>query len=360
MINKIQIAASFIFFGYAGMAQCPTQTIEFTTQAEVNAFPTDYPGCTFLADGIDVSIMGTNITDLSPLSQLTGVQGVLEVRDCPNLTSLDGLNNITIIGNDALDGFILRDLPALTNVSALSALDSVTGEFTIRTCAQLNDLSGFAGLVYVNGSVIIRDNASLTSLSGFDQLNYIGETLELVENTSLTDISALSAVDTIVGGIEGGVFIEACTSLGSLTGLGNADTHIGSNLDLLLNDDLSLCAVPSICKYLFNPPAGAVITINGNLTGCNSQTEIENLCPSVGLGDINETANVFMLHNNQVTDILKITTNKDQTIKIYQLEGACSSYFIHQGENSIALQHLAAGIYILTTESGKTFKIVKI
>lgn len=341
-------------------AQCPTGPIAFSTQADVNAFPTDFPSCSFLPDGVDVEIMGNDITDLTPFQQLTGSLGVFEIRDCPNLASLAGMENFTLFGNDPLDGFILRDLPSLNSLSALSNLDSITGEFTIRTCAQLTDLTGFESLVYVNGSVIIRDNTSLTSLSGFNNLKFIGETLELVENPSMTDISALSNVDTIVGGIEGGVFIEANTILTSLTGLGNASTQIGSNLDLLLNPDLSLCSVPSICNYLANPPMGAVITINGNLTGCNTEPEIETGCLNLSLSDINQNAKVFAIRSNLVADFLTIETNVNSEIKIYSLTQEIGFYKIERGINSIPVNQLAPGIYFIQNEIGKTLKWMKL
>lgn len=357
---KFITVLSTLIFTFCISAQCPTQSIELSTQAEVNAFPNDYNGCTFLSDGVDLKISGNDITDLSPLNQLTGLYGVLEIRDCANLTSLNGLDNISVVGNDALDGLILRDLPSLNDISALSSLDTIVGEFTIRTCAQLSNLQGFNNLVYVDGSVIIRDNNSLVSLQGFNQLDFIGETLEIVENGSLTDISALSSVDTITGGIEGGVFIEANSALSSLSGLGNADTHIGSNLDLLMNGDLYFCSVPSICKYLSNPPLGSIITITGNLTGCNSQAEIENVCPTVSIEDIHPSAEVFMIKNTLVNNVLEITTNHAQTVNIYSVSGVEEHYLLSKGKNVILVNHLSTGFYIVRSQRSQILKFVKI
>jgi hypothetical protein len=360
-MKNLKILSLALFFPFTNAkAQCPTTSIAFATQAELNAFPTDFPSCAFLPDGVDVEIMGNDITDLTPLQQLTGSLGVFEIRDCPNLVSLTGMENFVLFGNDPLDGFILRDLPSLNSLTALSNLDSITGEFTIRTCAQLTNMNGFENLVYVNGSVIIRDNTSLASLEGFNNLKYIGETLELVQNTVLTDISALSNVDTIVGGIEGGVFIEANTILTSLTGLGNSTTQIGSNLDLLLNPDLTLCSVPSICNYLANPPMGAIITINGNLTGCNSELEIEAGCLNLSLSDINQNAKVFVLRSNIVEDFLTIETNTPTEIEIYSLTNEVGVFKIEQGIHSIAVNHLTPGIYFIRNEWGKILKWVKL
>jgi hypothetical protein len=342
-------------------AQCPVTSIDLLNQASVNSFPIDYPGCTFLSDGIDLKISGNDIVDLTPLQQITGTYGVLEIRNCPTLTTLLGLENITIIGNDALDGFILRDLPSLNSLVPLSNLDSITGEFTIRLCPQLTNLAGLDSLNYANGSVIIRENSSLLNLQGLNSLTYIGETLELVGNTLLTDISALSNVDTIIGGDEGGVFIEANTSLSSLAGLGNSSTVIGSNLDLLLNDTLFLCSVSSICNYLANPPAGAVITINSNAIGCNTQVEIETGCISVSLINSVKTAQIFWLHSNPVSNTLVIETNLAiANISIFNTIGNVSSFNLTKGINTIDVTNWASGIYYIRYANSKILKWVKL
>ena len=130
----------------AAVAQCPTGPIAFTSQSELNDFAVDYPSCTLLPDGADVEISGNDITDLSPLSNLTGSLAAFEISDCPSLVSLAGLNQFEVVGNDALDGFILRDLPALTSLAGLANLDSITGEVTIRTGAQLTSRSGLDNL----------------------------------------------------------------------------------------------------------------------------------------------------------------------------------------------------------------------
>lgn len=340
-------------------AQCPTGPIDFLNQASIDAFPTNYPTCFFLPDGVDVKIMGNDITDLTPLAQLTGTYGVLEIRECPGLTSLAGLENIVIIGNDALDGFILRDLNALSSISALSSLDTIIGEFTIRTCPLLTNLNGLEDLDFTNGSLIIRDNASLTTLQGLNALTYIGETLELVENPVLVDVSALGNVDTIIGGVEGGVFIEANISLTSLTGLGHASTEIGSNLDIMLNDNLSLCAVPSICKYLADPPIGALITIGLNEIGCNSEQQILSACPGISLSEIPESSSVFALISNPIDNNLIIESNKEGEILIYNSLGSVMSKKIIKGKTIITAENLSPGLYYIQNSDGRVLKCVK-
>lgn len=354
----------FLFSAHYTKAQCPTTPLTFANQAQIDAFPSAYPSCTVIPDGIDVDIMGPNITDLSPLSQLTSVLGVLEIRNCPLLTNLNGLHNIKSIGNDTLDGFILRELPLLNSLSALSSLDSIHGEFTIRTCSTLSTLNGLNGLKKAYGSVIVRDNNILQNLNGLDSLVYIGETLEIVENPQLNSVAALSHVNTIVGGAEGGIFIEDNAVLSNLTGLGNSSTNVGSNLDIILNGNLNLCHVPSICKYLANPPVGATININANKVDCNTQSEILAKC---ALGGIENTTfeNSITISPNPVSDRFIINSGENEIkTELFDLFGKKVAVLTPNENAEYLLTDYSQGIYLLkiTNLKGqqKTIRIIKL
>lgn len=345
-------------------AQCPTTPITFVNQVQINSFPSSYPSCTLIPDGIDIKIMGNDITDLNPLSQLKAVLGVVEIRNCPQLTNLNGLHNIKFIGNDALDGFILRDLPALNSLNALNNLDSINGEFTIRTCNILNTLTGLNHLKKANGSVIIRDNAALQNLNGLDSLTYIGETLEIVENPQLTSVTALSQVNTIVGGIEGGVFIEANSTLTNLTGLGNSLTAIGSNLDITLNGNLNLCHVPSICKYLADPPPGAIINITANKVDCNSQAEVLAKC-ALGVNENNIYQNSINISPNPVFDrFIIVTTETIAKVELFDMYGKKIADINSDKNSEYDLAPYQKGIYLLkitnVKDQQRTSRIIKL
>ncbi len=60
-------------------AQCPTGNFVLSTQAEVNAIAVNYPNCTQIAGNLQIGPPNTalpgNITDLTPLSNITQVNG---------------------------------------------------------------------------------------------------------------------------------------------------------------------------------------------------------------------------------------------------------------------------------------------
>ncbi len=362
MNYKFLALNALLFSALSSQAQCPTAAVVLSTQAEVNAFPTTYAGCAILPDGVDLEIMGNDITDLTPLSQITSIQGILEIRNCATLSNLNGLNNLSIVGNDPLDGFIMRDLPVLNDISALNNLTTVHGEFTIRTCNSLTTLNGLNNVDTANGSLIIRDNALLQNLNGLNALIHIGETLELVQNPLLTDISALNNVNSIVGGPEGGIFIEANTALTNLTGLGNNNTTVGGNLDLLLNDNLSLCSVPSICNYLANPPVGAIITINTNITGCNTQAEIQAGCVALSADEILSKSEVQIYPNPASDNITIHMAEANISIEITDVLGRVMQMQKHTGDKTIVnISSLPSGVYFIKlVEPHFSYKIIKL
>src|SRR5690606_5393100 len=62
-------------FSFTTLPQCPAGNVTLTSQAEIDDFATDYPNCTEVSGNL--IIQGDNITDLTPLSNLTSVGGHL-------------------------------------------------------------------------------------------------------------------------------------------------------------------------------------------------------------------------------------------------------------------------------------------
>ena len=67
---------------------CFPNGITFSTQAEVDAFATNFPNCTVFQG--DVEIDGDDITNLNALSQITAIAGSLSLFSSDNLTDISG------------------------------------------------------------------------------------------------------------------------------------------------------------------------------------------------------------------------------------------------------------------------------
>src|SRR5258706_7150501 len=70
-------------------------SINFTSQAQVDAFPSAYD-CSDIIGNISISV--TDITNLDSLTRLRSITGTLDIRVNPRLTNLHGLRGITSTG----------------------------------------------------------------------------------------------------------------------------------------------------------------------------------------------------------------------------------------------------------------------
>lgn len=88
----------------------------FNTQAQIDAFSTNYPGCSNIQGWL--YIIGTDITNLNGLSQLTDVTQGLEISNT-NITNLNGLNNLTHVGRLTINGN--ANLQSLNGIGSLNS-----------------------------------------------------------------------------------------------------------------------------------------------------------------------------------------------------------------------------------------------
>lgn len=315
------IAAVAMSYANATAQGCLPEGITFTTQAQIDNFQTNYPGCTVIEG--NVTIQGSNITNLNGLSVLTNIGDYLSIYGNDSLTSLEGLENLTYLGS----GLLIKGNTALTNLTGMGSLTSISGNLWIYDNNALTSLVGLENLASVGGSLEIGvyfdpmltritdpdtltptagnlltgekyyfiGNPSLISLTGLDNLNFIGGDFNILYNNSLSNLNGLSNLYNIAGNlwieannaltnltglenlnsIEGDFIIRSINALTSLAGLENL-TFIGGYLSIQLNPSLSLCDSEWLCNYL-TAPTGAVM-ISDNAPGCNSIIELAGAC----------------------------------------------------------------------------------
>ncbi len=162
-----------------GLSQsCLPNGIYFSTQSEIDDFPSDFPTCTKIGGQVriegtfDLNI-NTSLVNLSGLDNLIFIGGSLEISNCDLLLDLTGLNNVTSIGG------------------SLSILDN----------QNLNSLVGLENLTSISGDLVIGrfengNNPSLTNLSGIDNINSQTITnLYISHNSSLSMCEVKSICD---------------------------------------------------------------------------------------------------------------------------------------------------------------------
>ena len=272
---------------------CLPGGITFTTQAEIDNFQTNYPGCAEIEGNVTIGDWGsTDITNLDSLIYIVNINGGLSIESNPLLTSLTGLNNLTTIG-----GYLMIGNWEHPNIN-------------------LESLEGLGNLTSVEGDVYIESNP-LNSLDGLISLNSVGYHLRISMISNIADLHGLENLNSIGGNLE----IIANNNLISLEGIENIEAGTIEGIQLTSNPLLTECNLQSICDYLIAPTGS--IWIENNATGCNSQLEVEEAC----LTSTNEIATfendirIFPNPANKTISIISSAQTKIQQIKIFNQTG---------------------------------------
>ncbi|MFH1121965.1 MAG: T9SS type A sorting domain-containing protein [Bacteroidota bacterium] len=238
MKKLILIIAAVAFSHSITFSQaCLPEGITFTTQAQIDNFQTNYPGCTEIEGDVQIG----------------------ETASSTDITNLNGLSVITSIGNDLIIGvytwpFYVSN-PHLTSLTGLDNLTSVGGNLNISYDTALISLAGLESLTSIGGGLLIEENYNLTNIGGIGNLASIGDNLRISYNSSLTSLGGLENISSLGGlfisgnamtnliGIEnvtsisGGCYIGG-SALNSLSGLENL-ISIGGSLSISSNGGLT-------------------------------------------------------------------------------------------------------------------------
>ncbi|MFK7770547.1 MAG: MopE-related protein [Saprospiraceae bacterium] len=219
------------FFGIYNNAftqTCLPDGITITTQAQIDNFPNDYPGCTEIQGDLLIE-SNTNITNLNGLSQIVTIGGILKIDDADSLTTLSGLENLATVGGDLRisSNFILENLDGLEN------LNSVGGFLTVAFMGSVTRVTGLSNLTTVGGYVNITNLASLTSLGGLENISSVGGDMTFSSFGELNNLIGFPQMDTIHNILT----IKGCNNITSLQGLENL-VHVGKSFRIWDNTDL--------------------------------------------------------------------------------------------------------------------------
>ena len=212
----------------SSLASCLPGGIHFSTQAQIDSFPINYPGCSQIQGY--VKIRGMNITSLDSLIQIKTIGGYLEIYDNDSLAQLTGLDSLTHVeGLVAISSKILGLTPSiLGDLTGLGSLSSIGDRLLLESDYELGlDLTGMESLISVGGILEIRGGYFPTGLTSLYNLSSVSGALKL-ENSNLNG-----------WGLEG---------------LDNLNPDLLS--DIIFDNmffPMTYCAVPSICDYLSDP-----------------------------------------------------------------------------------------------------------
>ncbi len=323
----------------ANAQPCLPEGITFTTQAQIDNFQADYPGCSEIEG--EVIINGADIENLDGLIGVNSIAGSLQIKSNDVLNELTGLQNLEYLGGNLrieqnnllvnlqglenlvnLNGdLVIGDIelgqypystgnPSLTSLTGLNNLVSIQGSLKLCGNYSLTSLSGLENLSFIGGSLQVGGiefvygftfgNPLLVNLNGLTRLSAIGGGLFVAGNSNLTNLSGLDSLSSIgwncwfdlneslftlqglnrLASIGGSLYIRWNIALSDISALGNIAAQSIQDLEIIYNRALDKCSIQSICGYLANP--GGSVTIEENAPGCNSPEEVETAC-QVGL-----------------------------------------------------------------------------
>lgn len=209
---------------------------------------------------------GTSLRNVNALSNLSTVNGKVEVYNNHDLIDLNGLSGLTSVGG-SVD---INSNPELIAVGGFSGVGIIPGRLNINYNNQLRNLDGMEDITQVNEDVEISSNSALENIDGLQNLLSVGQTgiyegslyIQYNENLFSLGLSSLQRV-------EGYLYIQDNALLDNLDGpsaltyvgydvyitnnpnLDRADAFgelltIGSYLYIYSNDDLRTVSMPNL------------------------------------------------------------------------------------------------------------------
>lgn len=388
--NFILLACCIGITSFAHAQSCLPGGLTLTNQAQVNSFPTDHPGCTTIEGFVRINY----VSDLTPLSQITGIEGYVQIGS-NQFSNFNGLQNLTYVGgylriegnmqlNDmsalsnltAVGGVVeVRANNALSSLSGLENLAMIGGDLEITENEGLTNLQGLEGLTDITGSLLVMENPALTSMQGLAPTS-LGGSFNVMQNPLLADLVAAHHLTSVGGGlgvrlspalttlldlqtitsINGGLAITGCTALTSLDGIDQIPSSNITALSLAVCTSLSQCAVANICEYLADP--GNTANLHSNGPGCANRAEVEAACLLLSVEDALRNDHALSIYPNPSSGLVMLKAKGHGAMQLMVLDMAGRS--VHEerlsaatdGSHTIDLAHLPSGFYTLRIQHG--------
>lgn len=204
----------FLFLPFCSYTQdCPQNpNIIIGSQADLDQFVMDYPNCNKISG--EVEIYNTDVSNLLALSHIDTILGDLVIRKNPNLKTLEGLENLKHIGGK----LHVISCDSLLHIQHLSNLDSIRFALYIVDNGSLIDLNGLQNINHIGRELLINDNVNLESLEGLHNLVSTGRDFNIQFNPKLTSLMGLRSLRYVYDGISI-IRSEGVTSLAGLDAL---------------------------------------------------------------------------------------------------------------------------------------------
>lgn len=279
---------------------------------------------TFSCKEIDFTDSEISDNELNRFKVLKRIHGTLILKDCKNLTHLNGLENLISIERDCiLSGLDLKDVNGLNtltsvyqlhivsmdkleSISGLKSLERIKSKLFISNCLKLSSISGFKELVDVGNIEITKTNLAECHFlrNVFKYHNSFNGSIKMTYN-ALEDISCMQGIIEV----KSSFFLHK-NALQTLEGLEELK-YIGGSLSLSsnrLNDLRALRNLESI-NGILSLSYNDLVTLDG----------LENLKSLVTKKWSNDYFTIKLYGNSALKDISALSgiMTKDHYMVIY-------------------------------------------
>jgi len=192
------------------------------------------PNCSEINENLIIGQFNSDITDLSPLSQIEMVRGDLIIQLDNHVVDLSVFDNLKEIGRD------LRIAVTVTTDIPFPNVEKVGNDLTVSG-GSLTDIAGFNNLISVEEDFLINGSGNLLDITGFQKLEKTGGDFSIYLNSELESISSFNELDSIFGRVQ----ISDNPSLTAISGFNNL-VHIGTDLYITSTGFTSLSGFPQL------------------------------------------------------------------------------------------------------------------
>lgn len=257
-------------------------------------------------------ISNIGISNFGGLNSLTKIDGSLSIVGCSNLLEINGLSNLSTLNGDLSIGFYFgagsTGNENLINIDGLSSLSAIGGNLQLSGNQSLENISGLQNINQLPLSLDIHHNDSLTNIEGLNSLTSIGEDVFISFNQELINVDSMSNLQSIGGNLE----IASNYNLNQINGF-NSLIGIEGNLSLSYNNDITnineaFSSLQTVTGGIFISESN-IINLNGftNLTSAEivSITNNDNLNQINGFNNITtlNTGGLMIENNNSLNQI---------------------------------------------------------
>jgi hypothetical protein len=276
--------------------------------------------------------VGSSLLYLHPFDSLKTAKNGLNVSSNPSLLQIDGFNSLINSDNITIRSRGLREIRGFNNIENVDGKIWLIGNIP----ASMELIDGFHSLKYVGilSIALFHDLRTINAFQKLEKARRIGISESLSGEIDFEFFSNLKLIDTLY-------LVHLRSDFTDLHGFRNIDYTKLKHLTITANNDVLICHVEPICRYL-DEEIGYYRISNGK-PACRDKEAILERCILSTIET--ENSPYIYLYPNPTTGKFAIETEADFDIKIFDQAGREVAY--NRYNDIISLRDNVPGVYFV-------------